>query len=203
VIALIVTLAHALIAEGQVGLLAADEDRAWGDRAGRLYKHIGLGRGEVRHGAVWGAALRWEAFEDVEFGVGYRHLSGTLAAGGPEYPQTHETTVDAALLDVRLLRRFDPVFLFLQGAPGVWRTEVTAYGHLGGGHETTTVPGAELAFGVGARLVHLELSLRLAHAWFELPALEDTYYAVGGAGGGWILGVGLGWRQAFGEAAAE
>ena len=202
-IALIVTLAHALVAEGQAGLLAADEERAWGDRAGRLYKHIGLGRGEVRHGAVWGAALRWEAFEDVEFGVAYRHLSGRVAAGGPEYPQTHETTVDAALLDVRVLRRFDPVFLFLEGGPGVWHAEVDAHGHLGGGHETDDVPGAEFAFGAGARLVHLEFSLRIAHTWFELPALDETYYAVGGAGGGWILGVGVGWRQVFGDAAAQ
>lgn len=201
-IAVIIALANAIVADANVGGFFADSDRSWGDRAGRLYDRTGIGRGEVRYDAVWGVGLRWEPFDGIEFGAAYRRLAGEVAAGGPEFRQVHQTHVEAALVDIRLVHRVDSVFLGLEAAPGLWRTDVRAHGHLGGGHASKTVGGVDVASLFGVSIGPVELSLRLGHVWFDLPALPETYYAVGGPGGGWVLGVGFGFRHRFGGDAA-
>ncbi len=104
---------------------------------------------------------------------------------------------------VRFVHRVDSVFLGVEAAPGLWHTDVRAHGHLGGGHASKTVGGVEVAALFGFPIGPVELSLRLGHAWFELPALPETYYAVGGPGGGILLGLGFGFRHVFGGDAAR
>lgn len=201
--ALIVALANALVADVHVGAFFPDSDRSWGDRAGRLYDRIGVGRGEVRYDPAWGIGLRWEPFDGIEFGAGYRRLAAELAAGGPEFRQVHETLVEAAVVDIRLVHRVDSVFIGVEAAPGMWRTDVRAHGFLGEGHASKTVGGLDLTGVCGVAVGPVELSLRLGHDWFDLPAVPATYYAVGGPGGGFLLGIGFGVRHVFGGDAAR